>query len=173
LHGVDGDDVLFTASAEPAETHLWLYRPADGLKRLTGEPGVHSGLASRQRVTADLDWQCLVSQWFAEQGFAGLVADGRGTPGRGPGWEREVHGDPFGPVLDDQVTALHEAARGHPDLDLPCSRRTRCGCPARCWPRGGRMRSCCCPERATRTWGRALASTCCGISSASCSDTWE
>ena len=69
-------------------------------------------------VTAELDWRCLVSQWFAEQGFAVLVADGRGTPGRGPGWEREVHNDRYGPVLDDQVTALHEAARLHPDLDL-------------------------------------------------------
>ena len=27
----------------------------------------------------------LASQWFAEQGFAVVVADGRGTPGRGPG----------------------------------------------------------------------------------------
>jgi dipeptidyl-peptidase 4 len=69
-----------------------------------------------QRVTTELDWRSLVAQWFAEQGFAVLVADGRGTPGRGPGWEREVHGDPFGPVLEDQVTALHEAARLHPDL---------------------------------------------------------
>ena len=38
-----------------------------------------------------------------------------GTPGRGPDWEREVHGDIFGPVLADQVTAVQEAARlGHP-----------------------------------------------------------
>jgi dipeptidyl-peptidase 4 len=58
-----------------------------------------------------------VSQWFAEQGFAVLVADGAGTPGRGPGWEREVHGDLFGPVLEDQVTAVQEAVRLHPDLD--------------------------------------------------------
>jgi dipeptidyl-peptidase-4 len=60
----------------------------------------------------------LVSQWVAEQGFAVLAADGRGTPGRGPDWEREVYGDLFGPAVDDQVTALHEAARRHPDLDL-------------------------------------------------------
>ena len=33
------------------------------------------------------------SQWFAEQGFAVVVADGRGTPGRGPRWERAVAGD--------------------------------------------------------------------------------
>jgi dipeptidyl-peptidase-4 len=76
------------------------------------------GGASRQRVTAERDWRCLVSQWFAEQGFAVLVTDGRGTPGRGPDWEREVHGDLFGPVLDDQVTALREAARVRQELDL-------------------------------------------------------
>jgi len=51
-------------------------------------------------------------------GIAVLVADGRGTPGRGPEWERAVYGDLYGPVLEDQVTALHEAARQHPDLDL-------------------------------------------------------
>jgi dipeptidyl-peptidase-4 len=27
-------------------------------------------------------------QWLADQGFAVVVADGRGSPGRGPGWER-------------------------------------------------------------------------------------
>ena len=52
----------------------------------------------------------LVSQWFAEQGFAVLIADGRGTPGRGPEWERAVAGDLAGPVLEDQVDALAAAA---------------------------------------------------------------
>ncbi len=42
------------------------------------------GGASVQRVTAGLDWRSLVAQWFAEQGFAVLVADGRGTPGAAP-----------------------------------------------------------------------------------------
>jgi len=196
--GVDGDDVLFAASREPTEIQLWSYRPADGIRRLGEEPGVHRGIcrggtlvhvigdsgppggritahrqgkppvpitslvhnpgldvhvtrlelgprrlraalylpswhrsgeplpvladpyggASLQRVTAELDWRSLVSQWFAEQGFAVLVADGSGTPGRGPDWEREVHGDIYGPVLEDQVTAVREGARLHPDLDL-------------------------------------------------------
>jgi dipeptidyl-peptidase 4 len=47
-----------------------------------------------------------------------LVTDGRGTPGRGPAWEREIYGDIFGPVLEDQVSALVAAARHHPELDL-------------------------------------------------------
>jgi dipeptidyl-peptidase-4 len=57
------------------------------------------------------------SQWLAEQGFVVVVADGRGTPGRGLAWERAIAGD-FAPVLDDQVTALFAAVEAFPDLDL-------------------------------------------------------
>jgi dipeptidyl-peptidase 4 len=57
-------------------------------------------------------------QWFAEQGFAVVIADGRGTPGRGPAWDRTVTADLAGPVLDDQVEALQSAADQVPDLDL-------------------------------------------------------
>jgi dipeptidyl-peptidase-4 len=60
----------------------------------------------------------LTSQWFADQGFAVVVADGRGTPGRGPSYERAVSGDLATPVLDDQVAALHAAAEQVGDLDL-------------------------------------------------------
>ncbi|MEQ8841011.1 MAG: prolyl oligopeptidase family serine peptidase [Acidimicrobiales bacterium] len=58
------------------------------------------------------------SQWFADQGFAVLVTDGRGTPGRGPAFEREVRGDLAAPVLEDQIDALHAAAVLEPRLDL-------------------------------------------------------
>jgi dipeptidyl-peptidase-4 len=58
------------------------------------------------------------SQWFADQGFAVLVVDGRGTPGRGPAFERAVRGDLAGPVLDDQIEALRAAADRYPMLDL-------------------------------------------------------
>jgi dipeptidyl-peptidase 4 len=60
----------------------------------------------------------LTSQWLAEQGFAVLVADGRGTPGRGPGWEREVWRDLAGPVLEDQIEALDAANERCGDLDM-------------------------------------------------------
>lgn len=60
----------------------------------------------------------LSSQWFAEQGFAVLVVDGRGTPARGRSWSRAIRGDFATPVLEDQVTALAEAAGQYPDLDL-------------------------------------------------------
>ena len=58
------------------------------------------------------------SQWFAEAGFAVLVVDGRGTPGRGPAFERAVRGDLAGPVLEDQIEALRAAAGRYPMLDL-------------------------------------------------------
>jgi dipeptidyl-peptidase-4 len=60
----------------------------------------------------------LSSQWFADQGFAVVVADGRGTPGRGSTFERLIHNDLATGVLDDQIAALHEAAASHPELDL-------------------------------------------------------
>ena len=62
--------------------------------------------------------QFLTSQWFADQGFAVVVADGRGTPGRGPAWERAVYGDLAAPALDDQVDALHGLAALDDRLDL-------------------------------------------------------
>ena len=63
----------------------------------------------------------LTSQWLADQGFAVVVCDGRGTPGRGPAWERAVRGDFADPVLDDQVDALHALA-AHDDRARPRAR---------------------------------------------------
>ncbi|MFF7246931.1 prolyl oligopeptidase family serine peptidase [Embleya sp. NPDC008237] len=198
VFGVDGDDVLFGASAEPTEAQLWTWRPGTEPRRLDTEPGVHSAVrragtlihtartpdrpgartaalrpgrpavpvrssahdpvlrlyATRfttternlhtqlllpswyrrgapplpvlvdpyagpalQRVTAQQGPMAFVSQWFAEQGFAVLITDGRGTPGRGPAWEREVAGDILGPVLADQVAALAEVLSARPELD--------------------------------------------------------
>jgi dipeptidyl-peptidase-4 len=53
-----------------------------------------------------------------QHGFAVLVADGRGTPGRGPAWEKTVYGDTLSVALDDQVDALESVAERLPDLDL-------------------------------------------------------
>ena len=58
------------------------------------------------------------SQWFANQGFAVLVIDGRGTPNRGPAWDREVYRNLADPVLEDQVDGLHAAAERFGFLDL-------------------------------------------------------
>ncbi|GLW62224.1 peptidase [Actinomadura rubrobrunea] len=195
---VEGETVLFTASQEPTEVHVWSYGP-EGTVRLTEGAGVFSGarcgevavltgsrldrpgvstevrgpggavhpIASRAEtpvvepkprllragereirtvVLLPTGWRpgdgrlpVLMdpyggphaqrvlavrrayneAQWLADQGFAVVIADGRGTPARGPAWERAVHRDFAGPVLEDQITALEEAARRHPDaLDL-------------------------------------------------------
>ncbi len=61
----------------------------------------------------------LTSQWFADQGFAVVVIDGRGTPGRGAEWERSIHGaDLSHVVLEDQVDGLLALAAQDPRLDL-------------------------------------------------------
>ena len=75
------------------------------------------GGPGHQRVLASADGY-LTSRWLAEQGFAVIVADGRGTPGRDPAWEREIAGDLAGLVLDDQIDALTAVAAEHADLDL-------------------------------------------------------
>ncbi|QXE34886.1 prolyl oligopeptidase family serine peptidase [Streptomyces sp. GMY02] len=68
-----------------------------------------------QRVVASQN-AYLTSQWFADQGFAVIVADGRGTPGRSPAWEKSVSRNLL-LSLDDQVEALHALAERFP-LDL-------------------------------------------------------
>jgi dipeptidyl-peptidase-4 len=106
---------LLRAGARELRTALLLpSAPLDGPLPVLLDPygGPHGPrvLASRNAF--------LVPQWFAEQGFAVLVVDGRGMPGRGPAWERAVHHDLAGPPLDDQVDALHAVAADHPELDL-------------------------------------------------------
>ena len=60
----------------------------------------------------------LTSQWFADQGFVVIVADGRGMAGRGPAWDRLAHHDRAG-TIEDQVEVLTELAAQFPDdLDL-------------------------------------------------------
>lgn len=60
----------------------------------------------------------LTSQWFADQGFAVIVADGRGTPGRSPAWEKSIRDDIAEIVVQDQVDALQALAADFPlDLD--------------------------------------------------------
>ena len=70
------------------------------------------------------------AQWFANQGFCVVIADGSGTPGRGSEWEREVYHDLATAVLSDQIDVLahlHEIA--------PCADTTRVA--IRGWSFGG------------------------------------
>ncbi|HYX44604.1 MAG TPA: prolyl oligopeptidase family serine peptidase, partial [Acidimicrobiales bacterium] len=190
------DDVVFTASDEPTEVHVYRLAPAGDVERITTTPGVHAaaaggGTVAVVSVTLESDeadawvwrdgervasiashaerppirprprlsragsrglWTAVLlpedtgdgplpvlldpyggpghqrvmrnrfgfleAQWWADQGFAVVVADGRGTGGRGRSWDRAVHLDLAGPALEDQVDALHAAAKDHPRLDL-------------------------------------------------------
>ena len=109
--------VLFRAGPREIQTAVlfpsW-HQPSQGRLPVLLDPygGPHA-----QRVVAARG-AYLVPQWFAEQGFAVVIADGRGTPARGPAWERAVAGDLAGPVLEDQVDALRAAAEQFGDLDL-------------------------------------------------------
>ncbi|MCI2422807.1 prolyl oligopeptidase family serine peptidase [Saccharopolyspora sp. K220] len=104
-----GDRELCSALLLPND-----YQPADGPLPVLVDPygGPHA-----QRVLSRQQGY-LTSQWFADQGFAVLVTDGRGMAGRGPDWDRAIAGDLAGPPLQDQVDALHAAAAQHPELDL-------------------------------------------------------
>lgn len=90
------------------------YEPSEGKLPVLLDPygGPHA-----QRVLQSRN-AFLTSQWLADQGFAVLVADGRGTPGRGAVWEREVAGRLADVTLQDQVDALEAAAMRCPELDL-------------------------------------------------------
>ncbi|WP_018351570.1 S9 family peptidase [Longispora albida] len=57
-------------------------------------------------------------QWWADQGFAVVSVDGRGTPGCSPRYEKVVHHRIGDVALADQCDALHALAAKHPDLDL-------------------------------------------------------
>jgi dipeptidyl-peptidase-4 len=107
----------YSAGPSRARTAILLpswHEPGSGRLPVLCDPygGPHA-----QRVTASHDGY-LTSQWFAEQGFAVVIADGRGTPGRGPQWDRTIAGDLATPALEDQVEALCSAADRCGDLDL-------------------------------------------------------
>jgi dipeptidyl-peptidase 4 len=120
---------FFTAGAHDLRCALLLprgHRPGSARLPVLCDP--YGGPAAQRVVSARNAY--LASQWFADQGFAVLIADGRGTPGRGPDWDRLIHFDQSTPNLEDQVAALEAAAAANPDLDL-----SRVG--IRGWSHGG------------------------------------
>ena len=102
------------------------YQPGSGALPVLMDP--YGGPHAQMVVAASRAF--LAAQWFADQGFAVIVADGRGTPGRGHGWDRAVLND-FGVTLDDQVDALLGVSERYPD-DLDLSRVAMRG-----WSYGG------------------------------------
>jgi dipeptidyl-peptidase-4 len=62
-----------------------------------------------------------IDQWFADQGFVVIIADNRGTGGRGPAWDHAIYQDFVSPVIEDQVNAIVDVAKHFPD-DVDASR---------------------------------------------------
>ncbi|MDQ1422543.1 MAG: dipeptidyl-peptidase 4 [Acidimicrobiaceae bacterium] len=119
---------LMRAGERQAACALVLPRGHDGSSPLPVLLDPYGGPHAQRVLSARAAY--LSSQWFADQGFAVVIVDGRGTPGRGAAWERAVHLDLAGPVLDDQVSALLHLAGRYSFLDL-----TRVG--IRGWSFGG------------------------------------
>jgi dipeptidyl-peptidase-4 len=55
-------------------------------------------------------------QWLADQGFIVIVAENRGTPGRGQNWEYEIYENWSEKILEDQITVLDETDKKYPGL---------------------------------------------------------
>lgn len=107
---------FLTLGSRALEAALFLPDHHDGSSPLPVLLDPYGGPHAQRVLKAQIPH--LTSQWFADQGFAVLVVDNRGTPGRGPIFEREVWGDLAAPVLEDQLAALDAAAERFPFLDL-------------------------------------------------------
>lgn len=105
---------IFDAGPRRLRTAVLLPRvPYDGRLPVLLDP--YGGPGHGRVVGARAAW--LESQWLADQGYVVVVADGRGTPGRGPRWEREISGGRWAEaVLDDQVAALDAAGERYRDV---------------------------------------------------------
>ena len=113
-----GEHQLYTAIIAPSPSSP--YAHADKLPVLMkpyGGPGFQQVVASQSFY-----WE---GQWWADQGFLVVTADGRGTTGRGPSWDREIFEDMKDVTLADQieaVNALPEAvARLNADAESPAA----------------------------------------------------
>ncbi|MFJ6796827.1 prolyl oligopeptidase family serine peptidase [Streptomyces sp. NPDC091268] len=75
-----------------------------------GGPGYQDVSAEPRR------WQA--RQWWADQGFAVVTVDNRGTPYVSPAFTHAMYRGFSEVTLDDQVAALHALGARHRDLDL-------------------------------------------------------
>ncbi|MFG2713226.1 prolyl oligopeptidase family serine peptidase [Streptomyces goshikiensis] len=75
-----------------------------------GGPGMQDVSAEPRR------WQA--RQWWADQGFAVLTIDNRGTPYVSPAFTHAMYRGFSEVTLEDQVAALRALGERHPDLDL-------------------------------------------------------
>ncbi|MCH9277033.1 prolyl oligopeptidase family serine peptidase [Bifidobacterium amazonense] len=95
-----GEHRLYTAIIAPSADSP--YAQAEKLPVLMkpyGGPGFQQVIASQAFY-----WE---AQWWADQGFLVVTADGRGTTGRGPKWDRAIFENMKDVTLADQVEAVH------------------------------------------------------------------
>ena len=95
-----GERGLITAITKPSASSP--YAQAEKLPVLLkpyGGPGFQQAVAAQS-----YHWE---SQWWADQGFLVVTADGRGTTGRGPVWDRAIFENMKDVTLADQVDAVH------------------------------------------------------------------
>lgn len=107
-----------TESALPTAI-VWPESHTPGSHRLPVVVSIYGGPHHSEVIASQLHFAS--NQWLANQGFAVVVVDNRGTPGKGPAWERAVAGNLADPVLEDQVAGLQALLAKYPD-DLDPSR---------------------------------------------------
>lgn len=94
-----GERGLYTAIVLPSASSE--YAHADTLPVLMkpyGGPGFQQVVESQSFY-----WD---AQWWADQGYIVVTADGRGTTGRGPKWDRAIYESMKSVTLEDQVDAV-------------------------------------------------------------------
>lgn len=94
-----GERGLYTAIVLPSASSE--YAHADTLPVLMkpyGGPGFQQVVESQSFY-----WD---AQWWADQGYIVVTADGRGTTGRGPKWDRAIYEAMKSVTLEDQVDAV-------------------------------------------------------------------
>ncbi|HCF98411.1 prolyl oligopeptidase family serine peptidase, partial [Bifidobacterium sp.] len=95
-----GERALYAAVILPSADSA--YAHADQLPVLMkpyGGPGFQQVVESQSFY-----WD---AQWWADQGYIVVTADGRGTTGRGPKWDRAIYENMKAVTLEDQVDAVH------------------------------------------------------------------
>ena len=95
-----GEHQLYTAIIAPSPESPYAHaEKLPVLMKPYGGPGFQQVIASQSFY-----WE---GQWWADQGFLVGTADGRGTTGRGPAWDREIFEDMKDVTLADQVEAVN------------------------------------------------------------------
>lgn len=107
---------FYTSTNRKLQSALLLPQSYDGEQPLPVILNPYGGPHAQQVLASGRAY--LDAQWWANQGFAVLITDGRGTPGRGPVWEKAVAGDLISVVLEDQIAALQNIAAKDSRLDL-------------------------------------------------------